>query len=352
VTKNDCGNLELQLCICSPGLKSFKSLINDKFLEESQPMPMHLSVPNYARLLKILIVPTALVAASLDLVAPNRCSAAFIGLGQAGKYTLFDVSNSQFQFNNSTVGGDIALGPGTTYNISGGTEAITGAVYYDQSNATAPSGFSSGVPTGGIHSAILAQAVADARAADASAASLTANLVVSGNQITNSTGTITGHAGENVIDLTQVNMTNGSVLIDGTATETFIFRVSGQFSVGNSTIRVTGGAMPEHVLWYFPNTSTIKSSNGSFDGTILALHSPVQFDNTPTGLGPIRGAVIATDDVNNNQNWVFSTVSGFDIVDIDGHSFVPVPEPGSMFLAGIGGAGAFLMVRRRRGRKS
>ncbi len=314
-------------------------------------MLKHLSVPNCVRFLKILIAPTAILAASFDLAAPTPCSAGFVGLGQAGKYTLFDVSNSQFQFNNSTVGGDVALGPGTTYNISGGTEAISGAVYYDQSNPTAPSGFSPGVPTGGIHSAILAQAVADARAADASAAGLTANLVVSGNQITNSTGTITGHAGENIIDLTQVNLTNGSVLINGTATETFIFRVSGQFSVGNSTIRVTGGVLPEHVLWYFPNTSTIKSSNGSFDGTILALHSPVQFDNTPTGLGPIRGAVIATDDVNNNQNWVFSTVSGFDIVDIDGHSFVPVPEPGSIILAGIAGAGALLLIVRRRCRR-
>jgi hypothetical protein len=45
-------------------------------------------------------------------------------------------------------------------------------------------------------------------------------------------------------------------------------------------------------------------------------------------------------------------VSGFDIVDINGHSFITVPEPGSMILAGIGGAGALLMVRRRRGREN
>jgi choice-of-anchor A domain-containing protein len=190
----------------------------------------------------------------------------------------------------------------------------------------------------------LTQAVLDARAAAASAASLTANLTIPGNQITNSTGTITGNGGENVIDLTQVNMTNGDVLINGTANDTFIFRVSGQFNVGNSTIRVTGGVTPEHVLWYFPNTSTIRSPNGAWDGTILALNSPIQFDNTPNALGFVHGAIIASDDVNNNQNWVFSVVSGFDI---DHHPFTNVPEPTccSVALAALGIAG---MIRRRR----
>jgi choice-of-anchor A domain-containing protein len=170
--------------------------------------------------------------------------------------------------------------------------------------------------------------VLDARAAAASAAGLTANLTVPGNQITGN-GSVTGNGGENVIDLTQVNMSSGAFSINGTANDTFIFRVSGQFNVGNSTIRVTGGVTPEHVLWYFPNTTTLKSPNGSWDGTILALNSPVQFDNTPSGLGFVHGAIIATDDVNNNQNWVFSVVSGFDI---DFHPFQNVPEPASWTL--------------------
>jgi len=153
--------------------------------------------------------------------------------------------------------------------------------------------------------------------AAASAAGLVANLIIPGNQIT-ATGSVTGlgAGSENVIDLSQVNMSNGNFTINGTATETFIFRVSGQFNVGNSTIRVAGGVTPAHVLWYFPNTSTIKSPNGAWDGTILALNSPVQLDNTPTALGPVHGAIIASDDVNNNQNWVFSIVSGFSPCDM------------------------------------
>jgi hypothetical protein len=61
--------------------------------------------------------------------------AGFIGLGSAANYTLFDVRNTQFQFNNSFVGGDVGLGAGTTYNISGGGgEAITGNVFYSPSH--------------------------------------------------------------------------------------------------------------------------------------------------------------------------------------------------------------------------
>jgi choice-of-anchor A domain-containing protein len=203
-------------------------------------------------------------------------------------------------------------------------------MYYQTGGVVPPVASLGGTPKPTAIATDLTQAVLDARAAAASAASLTANLTVPGNQIINSTGTITGNGGENVIDLSQVNMTNGTVLINGTANDTFIFRVSGDFNVGNSSLRVTGGVTPEHVLWYFPNTSSITSPNGAWDGTILALSSPVQFDNTPNCLGFVHGAIIASDDVNNNQNWVFSVISGFDI---DYHPFRNVPEPASWGLA-------------------
>lgn len=108
------------------------------------------------------------VALAAGLAHAHPCSAGFIGLGTAANYTLFDVRNTQFQFNNSFVGGDVGLGAGTTYNISGGgSEAITGNVFY--SPLTPPTGFAPGVPTGSIIRDVagLDQARLDAEAAAA-----------------------------------------------------------------------------------------------------------------------------------------------------------------------------------------
>ncbi len=277
-------------------------------------------------------------------LAASPAFAAFIGLGQAGNYALFDVSNSQWAMNNSVITGPMAGGPGTTYNWSGSGGPYSGPVYYQTGGNVPPVNNLGGTPKPTAIATNLSQAVLDARAAAASAAGLAANVLIPGNQITGS-GSVTGNGGENVIDLTQVNMTNGAFTINGTANDTFIFRVSGNFNVGNSSIRVAGGVTPEHVLWYFPNTSTIKSPNGAWDGTILALSSPVQFDNTPSGLGPNRGAIIASDDVNDNQNWVFSVVSGFDL---NYHPFTAVPEPATVILGAIGLTGLIWMSRRNR----
>jgi len=290
-----------------------------------------------------LALPAAL-AAGLLAFGSSTCFATFIGLGQAATYVLFDVSNSQWQMNNSVVTGPMAGGPGTTYNWSGSGGPYTGPMYYQTGGAVPPVNNLGGTPKPTVIATDLTQAVLDARAAAASAASLTANLTIPGNQITGN-GSVTGNGGENVIDLTQVNMSNGAFTINGTANDMFIFRVSGNFTVGNSSIRVTGGVTPDHVLWYFPNTSTIKSPNGAWDGTILALNSPIQFDNTPSGLGLVHGAIIASDDVNNNQNWVFSVVSGFDI---DHRPFTPVPEPSALVLAGLGASLLYCARRRNR----
>ena len=118
---------------------------------------------------------------------------------------------------------------------------------------------------------------------------LTANLTIPGNQITGN-GSVTGNGGENVIDLTQVNMTNGAFTINGTANDMFIFRVSGQFSVGNSSIRATGGVTPNHILWDITGTNqTVKSPNGP--GTAPLWHRIPSFRSITRRLAWDRIAV-------------------------------------------------------------
>jgi choice-of-anchor A domain-containing protein len=290
----------------------------------------------------------AFVAAVFWLLPTQSAHAAFVGLGQAGGYSIFTVSNSQWSMNNSVISGPMAAGPGVTYNWAGGAGPYGGPVYYQTGNvAVPPVANLGGSPDPTAIATNLTQAVLDARAAATSAAGLVANGSVAGNKILNGTGTINLSAGENVINLTDVSMTNGTVLLNGGVNDTVIFRVSGEFSVGNSSIRVTGGLTPNHVLWYFPNSSTIKSPNGAWDGTILALSSSVSFDNTPSGLGANRGAIIAADDVNNNQTWSVTSVSGFDLVT---QPFTTVPEPASALLLGAAmGALGLMRPRRMRG---
>src|SRR6476620_12220015 len=146
-----------------------------------------------------------LVALGVLVLGSAQCVAGFVGLGQAGNYVLFDVSNSQWQMNNSVITGPMAAGPGTTYNWSGSGGPYSGPMYYQTGGVVPPVASLGGSPKPTAIATDLTQAVLDARAAAASAAGLTANNTVAGNQITGN-GSVTGNGGENVIDLTQVNM--------------------------------------------------------------------------------------------------------------------------------------------------
>src|SRR6476620_5958053 len=142
-----------------------------------------------------------LVAMGVLVLGSSQCVAGFIGLGQAGNYVLFDVSNSQWSMNNSVITGPMAGGPGTTYSWSGSGGPYSGPVYYQNGGVVPPVNNLGGTPKPTAIATDLTQAVLDARAAAARAASLLANLTVPGNSITNSTGTITGNGGENVYNL-------------------------------------------------------------------------------------------------------------------------------------------------------
>jgi hypothetical protein len=120
---------------------------------------------------------------SVVVLNVSPCFANFIGLGQAANYVLFDVSNSQWQMNNSVVTGPMAGGPGTTYNWSGSGGPYSGPMYYQTGGAVPPVNNLGGTPKPTAIATDLTQAVSDARAAAASAASLTANLTVPGNQM-------------------------------------------------------------------------------------------------------------------------------------------------------------------------
>jgi choice-of-anchor A domain-containing protein len=84
---------------------------------------------------------------------------------------------------------------------------------------------------------------------------------------------------------------NSDVLqLTGDASDYFLFNVTGDFLFSQSEVRLTGGLTADHVIFNFPNASTIdlnKSAN-IFNGTILApnlttdliYHNPAIFNGS------------------------------------------------------------------------
>jgi hypothetical protein len=86
---------------------------------------------------------------------------------------MFCVSNTQWAMNNSVINSNMAAGPGVTYNWSGGGGPYQGPVFYQTGNAAVPPVATlGGTPKPTAIATDLTQAVLDARAAAASAASL------------------------------------------------------------------------------------------------------------------------------------------------------------------------------------
>ena len=164
-----------------------------------------------------------------------------------------------------TVNGNVALGHGTTHSFVGTT--ITG------STTTLLSG---------------AQANADASAAATTAKGLATTGSVAGNHITGTT-TFTGQAGQNVVDLTSINLTGATFTISGNSTETFVFNVSSTISLTGSSIALAGGVTANHVVFNLTSNGESASFTGSnINGTVLALNSS---DSISVTGGTSNGAV-------------------------------------------------------------
>ena len=181
------------------------------------------------------------------------CFAQTLSLGQAGQYGLFEVQGAQgnMSLTRDTVDGNVALGHGTTHSfvstsITGSTTTLQGG---DPANA-------------------------DAKAAATTAKGLATTGSIPGNHITGTT-TFTGQAGQNVVDLTSINLTGATFTISGNSTETFVFNVSSTMSLTNhSSIALAGGVTANHVVFNLTGQGNSASfTNSNVNGTILAIKS-------------------------------------------------------------------------------
>ena len=242
-----------------------------------------------------------IVAASVCLaLTPRATHADVIDLGAAGNYSVFALN--QFQYNGpGVINGDVAVGGGTNFAAPA---QINGTVFL---NTGVPQQGNI-VPTGGFATVNLGTAISDAtnEAAALDALSPTQTPGTIGNNTT-----IVGNGGLNVVNVSGIKMTNGTLTLSGSANDIFIINDSGKFSSSNSSMVLTGGVTANHVLFNVAGDVSITGGGGdNFFGTILAPSSNVSVhDKTLTG--EIIGLNI-------------SDTSGFKV---NGTTAVPGPSP-------------------------
>lgn len=283
--------------------------------------------------------------------------ASWVTLGDAGWYGLMAGNyNTVTLSGGGTVDGNVLVGKNDTLSFSG-SNYIDG-ILLKGSNV---SGSTSGTTiTGGtqINNTTVQAAIADAQnAADAASALSETPGVYSPSSITLSGSTLTIKAmtnlSENVIDITNLSLTNGTLIFDDNGYDgaKFIVNVSGNFTITSSgsgkksEIKGINGASASDILFNVEGTGSTVSITGnstnSIIGTILAPQRNVDVQS-----GTLTGAIIAGFG-NSGKSYTLKDRSGFDIVAAPYSPPHRTPEPASLMLFGSG-LTALWAVRKRR----
>ncbi|ELS00585.1 Protein of unknown function (DUF3494) [Xenococcus sp. PCC 7305] len=241
-----------------------------------------------------LVLATAISALTPKIALTQTDS---ITLGEASNYAIFGLKDGTVIINSATqVNGNIGYGENVeslTNQKIGENNDWSGTAYIHSSsnfNYTDKNFIpSNGIIDDGSFDNELQQANSDAIASSAQIAGLAPNHVLGAlgdddNLILNSKGNL------NVISLTSLSYNYDTLELVGDSDDYFIFNITGDFDCSGCEIELTG-VSPEHVLFNFPNQSTINinKSDTIFRGTILAPSSDVLYHNPAV----FEGAIVA-----------------------------------------------------------
>jgi hypothetical protein len=247
------------------------------------------------------------------LVGPNTTDFALNGPGTTIGNVGYAGSNSNnVQLNGSagpSINGNLFLaGPGS---YGGGHNEVTGSVI---SNSSLPGN-------------AFAQAVSASNTfAGLAATQNLGNLNLSGNL------TITGTAGINVIDVSNIAVGNNTLTLNGPAGSQFIINDTGGLNLNSGKIVEAGGLTNADVVINVTSTAQLQTSGGLnnesvINGILLAPNAKIGF-----APGQVEGELIA-------GGQQVHLVSGSNVIP-------PVPEPNAIIVLTILSAGLVLAARR------
>ncbi len=234
---------------------------------------------------------TTTVASTTTTTAPAcpACGAsASFGLGRANGFAVLALAQADVRFGgpSTMITGNVGLGPLDTGALEKAT--IDGKLILDPTEtATIHPDL---IATCGTVTQDLSGADTDARAASAFLAAKVPTQTFT--TITTST-TITGTAGENVIDVTTIDLQNQNLTLSGSATSTFILNVTDTFSCrGTCQIILSGGVTDLNVIFNVigPGTEVfIKDPPVVANGIFLAPERNLTLDKAT-----LNGALIGS----------------------------------------------------------